>query len=154
MADFTLKDTAGRLYRSASARAEGPVVFAFYKRSCPTCLYTLPFLQRLHEAYAGGSARVWGISQDTPEDTDALARELGITFPLLIDADLEVTEAYDLVSVPNIYLADEGSVIVRHAPAFIASELNAMARIFAERTGMAYRPVVREEDHAPSLKPG
>ncbi len=152
--DFILRDTAGRSYHSADTRRHGPLVFAFYKRSCPTCLYTLPFLERLHQAYQGNGPRVWGISQDTPEDTAALAHELGLTFPLLIDRDYEVTEAYDLVSVPNIYLVDQGDTIVRHAPAFIADELNAISRIFSERLGQPYRAVVTEADHAPSLKPG
>lgn len=152
--DFVLQVAAGARYNSAEARLRAPLVFAFYKRSCPTCIYTLPFLQRLHEAYPADEPRVWGISQDTAEDTEAVARELGITFPLLIDVDYNVTEAYDLVSVPNIYLVDEGEVILRHAPAFVAEELNAMSRILAERMGRVYRPVVRREDHAPALKPG
>lgn len=152
--DFTLRDSNGKTYDSAAARKRGLLLFALYKQGCGTCQYAAPFFQRFHVQYAGDKFQMWGISQDSAEETLAFAQEHGVTFPLLLDEDLDVTEQYDLRSVPGVYLVDETNAILRYVPAFVADEFNAMAQVIAERTGAPYTPVVRPEDDAPALRPG
>src|SRR5947208_129244 len=85
VADFELRDASGAAYSSAQARQNGLLLFAIYKRGCGTCRFTLPFLQRFHETYAGPGFTLWGVSQDTAEETTAFAEENGYTFPLVLD---------------------------------------------------------------------
>ena len=152
--DFELRDAAGAACSSLAARRHGLLLFAIYKKGCGTCRFTLPFLQRFHDTYAGPGFTFWGVSQDSVEETRQFAQENGFTFPTLVDDDLRVTEAYGLTVVPGIYLVDSSDEIVRHAPCFIKNELNEMARLVAERTGRPCVPVVRHEDDAPEMKPG
>lgn len=152
--DFTLAALDSRSYNTAAARRRGLLLFAIYKKGCGTCQFTVPFLQRFHEEYAGQGFQLWGVSQDSLEETREFAARFGLTFPLLLDHDLAVTSAYRLTHVPSIYLVGETGIILRHAPAFVKDELNAMARLVADRCSVPYVPIVRHEDNAPSLKPG
>jgi peroxiredoxin len=152
--DFTLAGIDGKTYDSRAARSRGLLLFAIYKKGCGTCQYTMPFLQRFHQEYAGEGFRLWGVSEDSAEETREFAEQFGLTFPLLLDYGLAVTVAYGLTNVPGIYLVDETDTILRHAPAFVKDELNAMAQMVAERCSVPYIPIVREEDNAPASKPG
>lgn len=152
--DFTLSGIDGRTYDSRAARSRGLLLFAIYKKGCGTCRFTVPFLQRFHQEYAGEGFRLWGVAQDSAEETREFAWSFGLTFPLLLDTHLAVTAAYRLTHVPGIYLVDESDTILRHAPAFVKDELNAMAQLVAERCSVPYIPVVRDQDNAPAFKPG
>lgn len=152
--DFTLRGADGLEYDSKRARDTGLLLFTFWKKTCGTCQFTFPYLQRLHAQYGGPGFQVWGIAQESAADAREFAATYGGEFPQLIDQDLDVTERYDLLSVPAIYLVDSSVRVLRSAPAFVKTELNDIARIAAERTGRPYVPVVHDEDGAPDLKPG
>ena len=64
-------------------------MLAFFKVSCPTCQYALPFHERLFKAYKGQQVSLVGVSQNKPKIPKAFAKEFGISFPLLLD-DTEV----------------------------------------------------------------
>lgn len=152
--DFCLPGAEDGVYDSREARKSGLLLFAIYKAGCGTCQFTVPFLQRFHDAYSGPGLQVWGVSQEDRDGTLAFKERFGLRFPQLVDENLGVSAAYGLISVPGIYLVDAGAYVLRHAPAFVKAELNAMARLASERTGKPYAPVVRDEDDAPDHKPG
>ncbi len=66
---FTLKSLDGKEYSLGKLLEKGPVVAVFFKISCPVCQFTLPYLQRLAQRYAGDSATVIAISQDDVRGT-------------------------------------------------------------------------------------
>ena len=82
---FALQSADGKTLNLADALKKGPVVAAFFKVSCPTCQFTAPFLERLHETYGGEKFTLWGISQDDAQDTRDFLREFDVEFPALID---------------------------------------------------------------------
>ncbi|MGA7218766.1 MAG: TlpA disulfide reductase family protein, partial [Candidatus Sulfotelmatobacter sp.] len=82
---FELKAIDGRRVLLADELAQGPVVLVFFKVSCPTCQYALPFFERLERAYGHSGVRMIGISQNNPRDTADFNKEFGITFPVLLD---------------------------------------------------------------------
>ena len=57
---FSLLDLNGSPRSLAEILSRGPVLLVFYKISCPTCQFTLPFLERI----AKGSLPIVTISQD------------------------------------------------------------------------------------------
>lgn len=152
--DFTLRSADGVLFGSEQARRTGLLCFVFWKKTCGTCKFSIPFLQRLQDLYSCEGFTFWGIAQENATDALEFARVYETTFPQLIDEDLDITEKYDLVSVPAIYLTDETGVILESAPGFSTDVYNRIARRAAERTGRPYTPVVRLEDNAPIMKPG
>ena len=82
---FALQSADGKTLSLADALKKGPVVAAFFKVSCPTCQFTAPFLERLHETYGGEKFTLWAISQDDAQDTRDFLREFDVEFPALID---------------------------------------------------------------------
>lgn len=93
--DFTLPNHQGHdttLSRSAGARA---TILIFYRRHwCPYCRRYLAKMQANHASFAERGAAVLGISPEPPPTSAGLAREFGIAFPLLSDADCAAIEAY------------------------------------------------------------
>lgn len=113
--DFTLKTLDGGRLSLQEQLAQGPVVLAFFKVSCPTCQYTFPFLERLHKAYGRKGVKVLGVSQNPAKETAAFASEFGITFPILLDeiGSYPASNAYGLTNVPTIFwIAQDGEIEV------------------------------------------
>jgi len=113
--DFTLKALGGKTFSLEEALARGPVVLVFFKVSCPTCQYALPFYDRLFQAYKDRHVTLVGVSQNNAEETTAFAEEFGITFPMLLDEMISypVSNAYGLTNVPTIYwIARDGEIEV------------------------------------------
>src|ERR1700689_2884557 len=109
---FALQSTDGKKLNLADALKKGPVVAAFFKVSCPTCQFTAPFLERLHENYGGEKFTLWGISQDDAQDTCEFFQEFDAEFPALIDDHgYPVSNQYGVFQVPPAFLiAPDGHI--------------------------------------------
>jgi len=113
--DFTLKTLDGKLFSLGEELGRGPVVVVFFKVSCPTCQYALPFFERLHKAYRDKGISLVGVSQNDAKDTAAFMKEFGITFPVLLDDthSYPASNAYGLTNVPTIFwIAQDGEIEV------------------------------------------
>ncbi|CEK14338.1 peroxiredoxin family protein [Chthonomonas calidirosea] len=157
--DFELSDAHGRLYSTAELRKKGLLLLFIFKVGCGTCKYSAPFIQRLHRQYAEGSDgkfTVLGVSQDDAAATEAFAKEYGnLTFPIVLDSNLDVAEWYNLIGVPDLYLLGSQETILYAIPGhFNQTGFNEIAKRAAEVTNKPYTPVVLPEDDAPSIKPG
>jgi cytochrome c biogenesis protein CcmG/thiol:disulfide interchange protein DsbE len=62
-----------------------PVVVNLFASWCPSCLTEMPAFERASHDYAGRVIIVGVDSQDSPAAGLSLARQLGITYPLLAD---------------------------------------------------------------------
>jgi peroxiredoxin len=81
--------------------AEGPVLLAFFKISCPVCQFTLPYLNRIQPG-----RKVWGVSQDSARDTREFVEHFGLAFPILLDPedDFPASNAFGIAYVPTLFL--------------------------------------------------
>ena len=129
---------------------EGPVVLAFFKISCPTCQFTLPFLGRLYNAQFKGSPCVFGISQDKAEHTREFNEHFGIHFPVLLDSSGDgypVSNAYGITNVPSLFLIGTDGCIEWTLKGFHKVELNELGKRFG-------RSPFEEGEKVPTLRPG
>jgi len=113
--EFDLKALDGKAFSLNAELAHRPVVLAFFKVSCPTCQYALPFLERLYKAYGESRVTLVGISQNDAKDTVSFCQQFGITFPMLLDdtRTYPVSNAYGLTNVPTVFwIAQDGEVEV------------------------------------------
>jgi peroxiredoxin len=113
--DFTLKTLDGKSFSLGEELGRGPVVLVFFKVSCPTCQYALPFFERLHKAYRNKGIALVGVSQNDAKDTAGFLKEFGITFPVLLDDthSYPASNAYGLTNVPTIFwIAQDGEIEV------------------------------------------
>ena len=103
--EFELNTLDGKKFSLREELARWPVVLVFFKVSCPTCQYALPFLERLHKVYGAKGVRLFGISQNSAKDTAAFNKEFGVTFPVLLDDThtYPVSNAYGLTNVPSVF---------------------------------------------------
>ncbi|MGC1450368.1 MAG: TlpA disulfide reductase family protein [Candidatus Sulfotelmatobacter sp.] len=113
--EFDLKTLDGKRFSLSDELARGPVVLVFFKVSCPTCQYALPFFERLYKAYGRKGATLVGVSQNDAKDTAAFNKEFGVTFPVLLDdpRSYPASNAYGLTNVPTIFwIAQDGEIEV------------------------------------------
>jgi len=89
-----------------------PMLVEFWDFCRPNSLRTLPYVKAWHERYAEAGLRVIGVhspgfeaSQDADAVRAAVAR-LEISYPVLIDSELEVWNDYENVGWPVRYLFD------------------------------------------------
>lgn len=112
---FSLRSLDGHNFNLEAELARGPVVLAFFKVSCPTCQYALPFFGRLYKAYANKGVTMLGVSQNDAKETAAFIKEFGVSFPVLLDeiGKYPVSNAYGLTNVPTIFwIAQDGEIEV------------------------------------------
>jgi len=123
--DFSLPAVDGSKFSLHAAFAQGPVLAAFFKVSCPTCQYTFPYLERLHKAYGDKKIAVVGISQNNQRDTLAFLKEYGVTFRTLLDDPngYAVSNAYGLTNVPTLFLIGQDGKIEISSVGWVKKEL-------------------------------
>jgi peroxiredoxin len=152
---ITLESVEGQTLNLAEALKKGPAVVAFFKVSCPTCQFTAPFLERLHETYAGDKFTMWGISQNDAADTREFFREFDVEFPALIDADgYPVSNRYGITNVPTIFLISPDGKIQLSSVGFAKSDLEKIAAEAARATGATPKSLFRPSEIVPEFKPG
>ena len=111
--DFALEDAAtGRLVRLSDYRGK-TVLLNFWATWCVPCRSEMPDLQRAYEAGAGsGEVVVLGVDDREPGSVViAFARELRVTFPLLLDRASEVRAQYGVVGLPATFFVDREGVL-------------------------------------------
>ena len=152
---FTLKSLDGKEYSLANLLEKGPVVAAFFKISCPVCQFTLPFIQRLAERYAGDTATIVSISQDDAKSTAAFNNEYGLSFPTLLDdSGYPVSNAYGLSMVPTIFLMEPDGKVKISSMGFDKADLEKIAEALSARHKIAAAPLFRTDEVVPASKPG
>jgi hypothetical protein len=136
-----------------------PVLVEFWDFCRINSLRTLPYLKAWHERYAGDGLRVIGIHAGgflPARDEDNVRRaveRLGLSYPVVIDARLELWDMYGNVGWPGRYLWDtDGALYSMHygEGAYAETELEIQELLGVERELVA---PVRPEDEPGVLLP-
>jgi peroxiredoxin len=145
--DFRLARLGGGKTSLAELLAQGPVLLAFFKVTCPICQLTFPFLERLHDPAA---LPVYGVSQNCEEDTIEFNRYFGVTFPTLFDREddgFPASNAYGISSVPTLFLIERDGTIARVIEGWQRKQIEWLGA----RAGVA---PIRPGEKVPEWKPG
>src|SRR5215467_6885033 len=135
--EFSLSRSNEKPFRYSRANGGKTTLLAFIETDCPACRLTLPYLNRLAEAIGESVANVIAVSQDGVGPTRKLVSEMEITFPVIIDHDLNISRLFDPRFVPALFLIDPEGKIVRAEVGFDKTELNQIAAIMADSAGIA-----------------
>jgi peroxiredoxin len=132
--DFDLKTLDGKPFSLREELSRGPVILAFFKVSCPTCQYALPFLERLFKEYANKGVTLVGVSQNEAKDTTAFAKQFGVAFPILMDDthSYPVSNAYGLTNVPTTFWVAQDGEIEVSSVGWVKSDFEQIGRKMAE----------------------
>ena len=92
---FALPDSQGRRVALADLLGRGPVVIVFFRGHwCPYCRRYLGKLQANHAKLLERGVTVAAISPEPPATSATLARDLGLSFPLLCDTCGDAIDRY------------------------------------------------------------
>jgi peroxiredoxin len=152
---FELTGMDGHRYALQEALARGPLLVAFFKVSCPTCQYTFPFVERLHQQFRAPGIQVWAISQDNARDSQSFAKEFGITFPVLIDDyPYETSRAYGIRFVPTLFLVSSSGQVELAGDGFSKVDLLEIQKWFGKHFSLNPPPLSLPTEKVPEFKPG
>ena len=98
--DFTLRTTEGRNMRLQEQRGR-VVMVNFWATWCGPCKQEMPRLNHLYEKYRSAGFVLLGVNVDEDaRNATSTAAKLGVTFPVLLDAEKKVVRLYDLSTMP------------------------------------------------------
>ncbi len=110
---FTLPDIAGAEQSLAEYRGK-VVLLNFWASWCPPCRAEMPQLEALYRALKDRGFVVLAVASDAVGNraVKPAAEQMKLTFPVLLDADLTVTNLYRVGVRPTTYLLDRDSGLV------------------------------------------
>ena len=109
--DFALKSSSGVNMRLSEYRGD-VVMINFWATWCGPCRQEMPLLDELYTRYQRVGFNLLGVNiDDDSRRAMKMIDELGVNFPVLFDAEKEVSKLYDVEAMPVTVLVDrEGKV--------------------------------------------
>jgi cytochrome c biogenesis protein CcmG, thiol:disulfide interchange protein DsbE len=101
---FTALTVEARTLSTAELR--GKIVFLnFWASWCSECRPEMPILERVHREFALQGLTIIGINaREHREVVQRYGKDLGLTFPLVLDSDGKIGTAYGLVALPTTFI--------------------------------------------------
>ncbi len=149
--DFTLSDADGGEFSLYDALGTGPVMLTFFKTSCPTCQYGLPFIDRLAGRFDGSGSTAIAVSQDTAIDGERFIAEYGYETRQIFDTEdsgFAVSDAYGLTHVPTVFLIQPGGRIAHTMVSWSKADVEEIAR------KLGVQPPFRRGESVLPFRPG
>ena len=145
---FTLSAIEGKNFSLQDALARGPVVLVFFKVSCPVCQYAFPLYERLFQAYKNQGVTLVGVSQNIKKDTELFNKNLGVTFPVLLDdtKTYSASNAYGLRTVPTLFWIAQDSTIEISSVGWNKKDFEAVSQKMADAGKIPLALLLRPEE--------
>lgn len=104
---FSLKDQHGNIVSSAELLAKGPLVLSFYRGTwCPYCNEEIAALAEAYPQIRKSGAELVAITPQSTANAESYRNEHPVPFPILVDEDGSVAEAFGLAYTLPAYLSD------------------------------------------------
>lgn len=111
--EFALQTVDGGTFRLSDHQGD-VVLLNFWATWCGPCRVEMPALQQQYERRSSAGFVVAGVNAgESRQDVMSFGRELGLTFPLLLDPDEEVQRLYQIRAYPTSILVDQEGRIGR-----------------------------------------
>lgn len=119
---FEVKTLDGKT-ASLKAMKGHPVVINFFASWCPPCRAEAQGIQRAYAAFKGRGVRFIGIAvQDEPQDVKEFIKEFNWGFPVSIDENGELMNAYGVYGMPKTIVVDRQGIIAYERLGAISEE--------------------------------
>ena len=145
---FELEDVHGAV-RPAAGERPRPTLLVFFKISCPTCQFTMPYVERFAAGANPDAPEILAISQDDAPNTIQFQGRFGLSIPTLIDPGPRYTASnlFQITHVPSFFLVEPDGTISLSFDGFERAPLEQVAARF----GAA---LFAEGERAPCSRPG
>jgi|SRR4051812_21739858 len=107
--DFQLKTLAGDTVKLSDLRGK-KVMLNFWATWCPPCKAEMPEMEQFSKQI-GDDTVILAVNIDPQLDVQGFVNEHKITFPILLDAEDKVNEAYQVLSIPTTYFINSKGII-------------------------------------------
>jgi cytochrome c biogenesis protein CcmG, thiol:disulfide interchange protein DsbE len=110
---FSLQNPNGEIISLAELRGR-PVLINMWASWCPPCRAEMPAMQRVYEEYASQGFTILAVNTTYQDDLNSalnFAAELGLTFPILLDLDGQVSRQYQIRAMPTSFFVDSQGII-------------------------------------------
>ncbi len=109
--DFELDQLNGPSARMSDYRGK-VVLLNFWATWCTPCKKEMPEIQAAYESLKDQGFVVLALNfGETTEKAEKLVKKMGLTFPILLDREVEVAERHRVVSLPVTFFIDPSGVI-------------------------------------------
>ncbi len=112
--DFTLKDMNDKLHRLSDYRGR-VVIVNFWASWCPPCRAELPSMEQAYQTLKQQGVVMLAIN--VGEDAETIfnfTADYPVSFPLLLDMDAKVINAYPVIGLPTSYIINpQGRLVYR-----------------------------------------
>lgn len=114
--DFSINDLNNKTFSLSSYKNKQPVLLIFWHTKCPLCREQLLLLKEQYPELKESGLEVLAINISQPfEIVNNYVEALGLNFPVLLDIDAEVADAYIILGVPTYVLIDKkGNTVFRN----------------------------------------
>ena len=110
--DFTLKDIENKKVSLKNYRGK-IVMLNFWATWCIPCRLEMPSMEKLYKQFKDKGLVVLSVATgERAKSVNAFIKEYNITFPALLDSNLEVSDNYNVWALPTTYFVNaEGKII-------------------------------------------
>ena len=110
--NFVLTDLNGKEIEFEQYRGKG-VFLNFWGTWCKPCEKEMPYIEHQYKAFKDQGVEVLAVNVGEPDlSVKNFVERKGLTFPVVIDKNLEVLEAYGVNPLPTTFLVDKNGEIV------------------------------------------
>ncbi len=113
--DFTLRDLDGNDVTLSKLLEKGPVLISFWATWCAPCKDEMKKLQPIYEKYKDRGFTYLAVNQDNQKSVSKVKSYIsanGYTFPVVLDLEKAIFEAYSGIGMPYSLLIDTDKKIV------------------------------------------
>jgi peroxiredoxin len=104
--DFDLTGPKGESYSLSQWRGQ-PIIVNFWATWCPPCRAEMPSMQRAWETLEGDGVQLIAINVgEEPGEIEAFLERVPVSFPLPMDTDMRVSQAYPMRGLPTTFVVD------------------------------------------------
>ncbi|MBO0600466.1 thiol-disulfide oxidoreductase ResA [Sporosarcina sp. E16_3] len=105
--DFELVDLEGNKQRLSDYKGEG-VFLNFWGTWCGPCKKEMPYMENQHKAFEEKGVNILAVNiAESNLKVETFIEQYGLTFPIVIDKDKSVKEAYNIVPLPTTFLINK-----------------------------------------------
>ena len=143
--DFRLPRLDGRGELSLGELRGERVLLVFSDPHCGPCNDLAPHLEQFYREHP--EIQMLMISRGDPKENRVKVKEHGLTFPILLQQQWEISRRYAMFATPIAYLIDESGIIIQDLAVGvepILALLHAAAKVIPQSTGTLSTDAVNE----------